>query len=706
MNIVQKIPILLLLLMPRSSPAAEKRAFQLEDLYRVQAVSGLKLSPDGRSAAFVLLKSDLGRNRRSGHIWRMDTDGKNLRQLTAGEKGESSPAFSPDGKWIAFVSSRDGDSNLYLLPVAGGEAKQLTHISTGIADPVWSPDSKFIAFATDVYPECGADDGCNKKISERWTKGPLKAHIADALLYRHWTSWKDGTRTHIFLVSADDGKVRDLTPGDADAPPFQIGGPVQYDFSPDGSSLVYVFNPDKVPATSTNNDLLLLSLQEPALKPKNITSSNPAFDASPKYSPDGKYIAYRMQKQPGYEADLFRLAIYDVGNGTSKVLTETFRNWVGDFEWSKDSRSIYFAGQSEGQTPIYRIDLGTAGITPLLTDKTVDQFAILPDGSGIVYIRRSTGEPAEIYRANFIEGKAGNPSRLSRFNEELEKEVDIRPAESIWVEGAGGARTQVFIVKPHGFDPSRKYPLILNVHGGPQMQWTDSFRGDWQVYPGAGYVVAFPNPHGSTGYGQDFTAQISGDWGGLVYDDLMKVTDALEKLPYVDPARIGAMGWSYGGYMMNWFEGHTNRFKAIASMMGVYNLTAMHGATEELWFPEWELKGTPWDSELYEKWSPNRFVKNFKTPCLVITGERDYRVPYTQSLELFTDLQRMGVPSRLIVFSNAGHWPSWYEMALYYTAHLEWFQKYLGGGAPPWSSDDFLRNGVFDRDTGRRIDGK
>lgn len=273
----------------------------------------------------------------------------------------------------------------------------------------------------------------------------------------------------------------------------------------------------------------------------------------------------------------------------------------------------------------------------------------------------------------------------------------------MWVEGAGGAKVHVFIVKPHGFDPSKKYPLILNVHGGPQSQWSDAFRGDWQVYPGAGYVVAFANPHGSLGYGQDFTAAISGDWAGKVYEDLMKVTDAVEKLPYVDRNRMGAMGWSYGGYMMMWFEGHTERFKALASMMGLYDTRSFYGSTEELWFPEWDFKGQPWNSAQYEKWSPSNYVKNFKTPALVISGERDYRIPYTQSLQFFTALQKMNVPSKLIIYSNAGHWPSWYEMALYYTAHLEWFQKHLGGGGPPWSTEQFLRNAVFDRESGKRV---
>jgi dipeptidyl aminopeptidase/acylaminoacyl peptidase len=439
-------------------------------------------------------------------------------------------------------------------------------------------------------------------------------------------------------------------------------------------------------------------------QPRNITASNRAFDGSPKYSPDGKYIAYRLQKQPGYESDLFRLAIYDRASGASTVLTESFRNWVDEFQWSDDSKSLYFAAPVEGQTPIYRVDLASKAITPVLSDKTILGWEFA--GKRLFYTRSSVGEPVELFGTEVANGKAAPATRLTHINDAVAREVDIRSAETMWVEGAGGAKVQVFIVKPHDFDPNKKYPLILNVHGGPQSQWSDAFRGDWQVYPGAGYVVAFANPHGSTGYGQDFTAAISGDWAGKVYEDLMKVTDAVEKLPYVDRNRMGAMGWSYGGYMMMWLEGHTERFKAIASMMGLYDTRSFFGGTEELWFPEWDLKGQPWNSQFYDKWSPSNSVKNFKTPALVISGERDYRIPYTQSLQFFTALQKMNVPSKLIIYSNAGHWPSWYEMVLYYTAHLEWFHKHLGGGAPPWSTEQFLRNSVFDRESGKRLAGE
>ena len=684
------------------SAQAQKRAFTIEDFYRVKSISDVHVSPDSKSVIYALATFDLPRAKRFTHIWMMDLDGRNARQLTSGDKSESSPAFSPDGKWISFISSKDGSPNIYLLPSAGGEANKLTNISTGVSDPLWSPDGKWIAFSSDVYPEC-ADDACNKKTAETWSKGPIKAHTAESLLYRHWTEWKDGTRTHVFLASAVTGEARDVTPGDFDAPPFQLGGPLQYAFSPDGKEMVFVSNHDRQPASSTNNDLWLIALSDPKAQPRNITATNPAYDGSPKYSPDGKYIAYRMQKQPSYESDLFRLALYDRGTGASTVLTESFRNWIEDFQWSDDSKSVLFSGPLEGQVPVHRVDIASRSITQVLADKDIFEWMIIAGGKRMLYTRSSVGEPVEIFSADLNNGRAATPVRLSHVNDAVASEVDIRPAEMMWVDGAGGEKVQVFIVKPHGFDPNKKYPLILNVHGGPQSQWADAFRGDWQVYPGSGYVVAFANPHGSVGRGQDYTAQISGDWAGAVFEDLMKVTDAVEKLPYVDRNRMGAMGWSYGGYMMMWFEGHTDRFKAIASMMGLYDLRSFFGATEESWFPEWDLKGQPWNSELYEKWSPSNGVKNFKTPTLVISGERDYRVPYTQSLQFFTALKKMNVPSKLLIYSNAGHWPSWYEMALYYTAHLEWFHKYVGGGAPPWSTDAFLRNAVFDRETGKRI---
>jgi dipeptidyl aminopeptidase/acylaminoacyl peptidase len=694
------VAFLLLMAVP-SVAAAQKRAFTIEDLYRVKAIPGFALSPDERTVVYVAASTDLPRAKRTAKLWMAGSDGSGARQITFGDGNESDPAFSPDGRWIAFVSTRDGSAQIYVLPIGGGEARKVTSVSTGVSSPTWSPDSKALVFASDVYPECGADEACNKKTGERWSGGPLKAHMADALLYRHWTEWKDGKRTHLLHVDVASGVVRDLTPGDVDTPAFSLGGPPQFAFSPDGRELVVESKRVEDEALSTNNDLFALALDAPAPGARNLTTPNAAYDGSPEYSPDGRYLAYRVQAQPGYESDLFRLAILDRQAGTSRVVTESFRNWIDDFQWAPDSKSIVFLAQVEGVTPLYRLDVATGTVTKLLEHAWIDHFELVDGGRGVVFTSRSVGRPVEMYRATLAATTAPRP--LTSLNDQLVAEVDVRPAETMWVTASDGARIHVFIVKPHGFDPAKKYPLVLNVHGGPQQMWGDAFRGDWQVYPGAGYVVAFPNPRGSVGYGQQFTAQISGDYGGKVFDDLMKVTDALEQLPYVDKDRMGAMGWSFGGYMMNWFAGHTTRFRALASMMGMFDNRSFYGATEELWFPEWDLKGTPWTSPLYVQFSPSSHVTSFRTPMLVITGERDYRVPYTESLQLFTALQRQGIPSRLIVYSNAGHWPSWYEMALYYTAHLEWFQTYLGGGAPPWTTTQFLRNAVFDKATGERV---
>ena len=674
---------------------ADKNPFTIADHYRVIGVSDPQPSPDGSRIAYVATHTDLAKAKKWSEIRIMNADGSGDRELTQGRHLDTAPRWSPDGTSLAFASDRSGDeTQLFLLPLGGGEPRQLTTFPMGVDDPVWSPDGRFIALASDLYPECGADAACSEKIKKAWSDGPLKAHMADALLYRHWTSWRDGTFTHVLLLKVADGSLTDLTPGEFDAPPFSLGGEVGYAFAPDSREVAVVSNHDAVPARSTNADIWVVPIDENG-KPgaaADITAGNPAWDGSPAYSPDGRFIAYRAQKVPGYESDLFRVALYDRAAKTSRVLTESFRDWVTALQWLPDSSGLVFQAEVEGNTPLYRLDIATGSVHTLFTDAAIGAWAL--GSGGVVYTCRSVGEPAEIYRRG-LDG--GRRVKLTHANEALLAEVDVRPAETMWVSAPGGRRVEVFVVKPHGFDPARKYPLILNVHGGPQQQWNDSYRGDWQVYPGAGYIVAFPNPTGSNGYGQAFVDGISRDWGGKVFEDVMAVADALAKLPYVDASRMGAMGWSYGGYFMMWLEGHSDRFKAIASMMGVYDLRSMHSATEELWFPEHDLGGEPWDSADYRTWSPSEFVKNFKTPCLVITGERDFRVPYTQSLQFFTDLQEMKVPSRLAVFSKAGHWPSWYEMAFYYDLHLDWFHRYLGGGAAPWNPEKFLRNEVFEK---------
>jgi dipeptidyl aminopeptidase/acylaminoacyl peptidase len=677
---------------------AQKKAFTIEDLYKVKSVGAPVLSPDGNKIAFTLSQSTLAEGKSLTQIWIMNADGTNQIQLTSGKKSASDPVWSKDGQNLYYVSSENGSPQLYLYAFAEKSSRQITNFSMGVNAPVLSPDNKLIAFSSEVYPECGADSQCNQLTDSLASNGPVQAYMADALLFRHWTDYAAGKYSHIFVYDMEKQTYTDLTPGKFVSPTFMLGGGTGYSFSPDSKELCFVSNHDTHPEASTNADLFIVPVT--GGNAINITAENKAWDGWPVYSPDGKYIAYRKQLVPGYEADLFRLAIYDRQTKEKTIISEKFDNWVNDFKWNEDSKSIYFAGEVVGHQPVYKIDITTQKITPEIPEKSV--FGFDKDSKGnFYYIASTVWKPVAMYKQSVtkIKGKLTTSTKqLTFFNQELENTVDIRPADTIWVKGASGRKIEVFIVKPHNFDANKKYPLVLNVHGGPQSQWMNSFRGDWQVYPGAGYVVAFPNPHGSTGYGQDFTRAISGDWGGKPFEDLMKVTDGLTHLQYVDSTRMGAMGWSYGGYMMNWFQAQTKRFKCLASMMGLFDLESMWGTTEELWFPNFDLNGQPWNSDLYKKFSPSEYVKNFATPTLIVTGQLDFRVSYNQSLQYFTTLQTLGIPSRLIILKNDGHWPSNVKsMPLYYNAHLDWFHKYLGGEPAPYDTEKMIKNQIFNK---------
>lgn len=678
-----------------TTQAQSKRAFTIRDLYAIKGVSGLKLSPDGKTLAFSVSTQDLKAHTQSSAINLMRLDGKGAPTFKPMLDGKLSGAqWSADGQWIYYNGKatkigQDGKEEktpqIFRYNVASGTAEQVTNYPLGANDAVLSPDGNLLAFSAEVYPDLTDPQAMVERMKKK-EEGPVQGHIADKLLYRHWTSYADGRYAHVIVYDMTAKTYTDVTPGKYVSPTF--GNDDGFTFSPDSKELCFVSNHTSHPEANTNCDLWLV----PATggEPRCITGDNPAWDGSPQYSPDGRYIAYRFQTVPGHESDRFRLALYDRATGAKTVLSECIDNWVDSYQWSADSKSIYFTVQELGVRPLYKIELKSNKISKAIPDRAIGSYAMGKDGY-FYYTYSTTGKPTALYRSK--DGK--KEEQLTFLNQALEEQVDIRPCETMWVEGAGGEQVQCFIVKPHNFDPSKKYPLVINVHGGPQMQWMNSFRGDWQVYPGAGYVVAYPNPHGSTGRGQAFCTEISGDWGGYPYEDVMKVTDALAKLPYVDENRMGAMGWSYGGYFMNWLQGHEHPFKCLASMMGLYDLRSMWGTTEELWFPNFDLKGQPWNSELYKKFSPSEYVHNFKTPALIITGERDYRVSYTQSLQYFNTLQTLGIPSRLIIFSNDGHWPNTMKsMPVYYNAHLEWFHKYLGGDPAPWDTEQMMNNEV------------
>jgi dipeptidyl aminopeptidase/acylaminoacyl peptidase len=663
-------------------PPQEYKPFNIDDLIQVRRVSDPQLSPDGRWIAYTITDTDKAANRRATQIYLISTEGGDARQITNEKVSSGSPRWSPDGKRLAFISARDGASQIWALEMgetATGPLKKITSISTGADSPVWSPDGSSIAFTSEVYPECASDD-CNRQREEKAAESKVKAKIADRLLYRHWTAWRDGKRTHVFVAPAAGGEARDMTPGDHDAPPFSLGGPPDYAFSPDGKELAFARNTDKDESRSTNGDIFIVAVG--GGEPRRITGNNPANDLSPQYSPDGRYIAYRAQSKAGFESDRWRLMLYDRRTGQSHSITEGLDSSVESFAFSPDGQKLFLTALERGRQAIYTVAASGGAVRKLIGEGSNDDVQVSRDGKTIIFTRHSLTRPIEIFRAS---ADGSQVAQVTRTNEAFLADFNMKPAEDVTWDGAAGAKVHGFVVKPANFTPSRKWPLIVLIHGGPQGAWNDAWSYRWnpQVFASAGYVVFAPNPRGSTGYGQKFVDEISGDWAGKVYTDIMNGVAYVASMPFIDRERVGAAGGSYGGYMVNWIEGHNDdprvRFKTLMSHAGLFNLTSMYGATEELWFPEWEFKGTPWiNPDMYTKWSPHMHVKNFKTPMLVIHGELDYRVPYTEGLQIFTALQRQGVESKLLVYPDEGHWilkPQ--NSELWYDTVLEWFDTYL-----------------------------
>ena len=657
--------------------AQENRRFTVEDLLKVRRVGDPQVSPDGKRVAFTIGDVNWDANKVVTQIYVKSIDGGTVKQLTNGASSASAPRWSPDGKRIAYVTG----GQIWTMDHDGDHKDQVTTIATSAAGPVWSPDGKWLAFGSDVYPDC-TDNDCNKKKDEAAENSKVKAHVTTRLLFRHWDEWRDVKRTHVFVVSSKGGTARDLTPGDFDSPPYAAATGVDYAFSPDSKELAYVRNPDKVEAISTNSDIYTVPVSLDGAA-KNITASNRGYDVSPIYTRDGKYIIYRSQATAGFEADRWRLMSYNRVTGVSTEVAKKFDLQVEEAVLSPDGNYAYFIAGERGRLPVYRVPLGGAEPQKMVPNVSAGGLQITPDGKSLVFTSSSIAMPAEVYRADI---DAGTLTPLTDANREVMAQFGLNKAEEVEWTGALGKKIHGFVVKPPNFDATRKYPLVVLIHGGPQSAWNDSWSYRWnpEIFANKGYIVFAPNPRGSTGYGQQFVNDISGDWGGKAYTDIMNGTaDLLRRSPFIDRNRIGAAGASYGGYMINWIEGHNNdprfRFKVLVSHDGVYNIESMYGATEELWFTDWEFKGTPWTNPLmYARWSPSKFVKNFKTPILIVHSELDYRVPFGEGLQLFTAVQRMGIDSKLLVFPDEGHWvlkPQ--NSQLWHHTVLDWLDKYL-----------------------------
>ena len=662
-----------------SAQTPQRHPITFKDMISMHRVSDPEISPDGKWIAYTLATPDMNANGNSSDVWIVSAQGGTPTQLTRGGH-DNSAVWAPDSKSLAFLSSRSGKSQVHLLSMEGGEATQLTKLSTGADLVKWSPDGKMLLFTSSVYPDC-KDDPCNSSRDSERDKNKVKAHVADHLLYRHWTHWNDGKRSHLFVMNVEgDQKPRDLTSGaDYDVPPDQRGGPPDIAFSPDSKEICFTAVTDKVEATSTNADLFVVPVG--GGEPKRITT-NPGFDGSAAYSPDGRFIAYRSQATPGYESDHWRLMLYDRSTQQHSEIAPHFDRNPDGAEWSADSHTIYFSAEDETLSPVYAV-AAQPGSEPkkVIADGFNSELKTSADGKTLIFARSSWTAPEEVFAAA---SDGSDVRQLTHHNADILANLEMNPPETFWFEGAAGTRVEAMLIRPAHFDASKKYPLLVLLHGGPQTMWSNAWGYRWnaQVFASPGYVVLMINRRGSTGYGQKFTNEITGDWGGKAFEDIMTGIDyTISNHPFVDATRTAAAGASYGGYMADWLATHTGRFKAIISHAGVYDPVSMY-ATEELWFQDHDMQGTPWSNpEGYRKLGPVTYageLGKYKTPTLVIAGELDFRVPYTQSLEFFSALQRQDVPSKLVVFPDEGHWilkPQ--NSEFWYKTVLDWLAAYL-----------------------------
>jgi dipeptidyl aminopeptidase/acylaminoacyl peptidase len=671
------------------------------DFAGLKGISDPQLSPDGAWVLYAVRTTDMEANRRTTRTWRVASAGGAPTVWPNDSVRAAEARWSPDGRRVAFASG----GQLWVANTDGTAARRLTTLHGGATGFVWSPAGDRIAFTSVVYPDC-ASDSCNVAKAAAAENTKVKARIADDLMYRHWDTWRDGTRSHLFVISPDGGAPTDLMPGanyDVPVPPF--GGSEGYAFAPDGREIAYTAkNAGREEAWSTDVNVFTVSVGGGAATV--VTSASRGADQNPVYSPDGRWLLYASQERPGFEADRWRLMVLDRATRSSRELLAGWDRNAESYFFAPNGRTVYVGTGDRGRDVLFTVafdSLGRASVpAPFIRGNNNTAFSLSRDGRTIAWLRDAAHHPGKVFvrtlpgptppararrrRAAAALGVAQAERQLTHENDDALGRLALSPAEDFWFAGAKGDSIHGFVVKPPQWTAGEKYPVILLIHGGPQGAWLDAWSSRWnyQLFAAVGAAVVAINPRGSTGYGQRITDEVSRDWGGKVYEDLIKGLDAaLARYPWMDSTRMSAAGGSYGGYMVNWMLGHTNRFKAFVSHAGVFNLENMYGATEELWFPDWEYGGPYWDEkamrEQYRVFSPHLYAKNFRTPTLVLHGELDYRVPYYEGVSLFSALQRQNVPSRMVVYPDEGHWilkPQ--NHRLWMNEVQAWILKYTG----------------------------
>jgi dipeptidyl aminopeptidase/acylaminoacyl peptidase len=661
------------------------RPITFGDLIGLGRITEVTIAPGSERLVFEVAWHQTTSNKIVKELWSMPADGSGEpRPLVRGPHSNGAPRFSPDGRTLAFLSDRSGSRQVWLLPVEGGEAARLTDLPFDVGGPYFTPDGRWLLVTGAVDPRASLDRPEATSDRPPPAAGPRPRHER-SLLFRHWNSWRDGKRSHLFAVSLANGSVRDLTPGDRDVPPISLGGSRDYDVSPDMGEFAIARNDDPEVALSTSNSIVIK--QWPGADERHLTAER-GCESNPRYAPDGSALAFLGMSRPGYEADRCELHLVDLATGRARSVTAELDLSVDNFAWSPDSRQIFFEAGERGRKSIWKVAVG--GSPERLTSGAYDELkAVATDGSYLILSRQSAAGPADLHRFDLTSGRL---SQLTRFNEERLAGVAMNPAEDFEYAAEDGTRIHGLLVRPPGWEPGRRYPLLYLIHGGPQSAFADQFHYRWnpQLFAAPGYVVAMVNPRGSTGYGQVFADQIQNDWGGRCYSDLMLGVDhLLTTHDFIDGERVAAAGASFGGYMVNWIEGHTDRFRALVCHAGIFNLESFYYGTEELWFPHWEFEGSPPENpEAYARWSPDRFIADFRTPMLVLHGELDYRCPVLGGIGMFTALQVKGVPSEFVYFPDEGHWIEKPRNAeAWYSAILDWLARWLGAS----ESDELAR---------------
>jgi len=646
----------------------------IHDMLAMDRISDTQVSPDGQWIAFNVRETDLAGNRGRTDIWLVGADGQGLRRLTGHPAADFNGRWTPCGKWIVFLSTRSGSSQVWRIKVDGGEAEQVTRLPLDVGGLVVAKG--MLGVTMEVFPGMTPEATAGKL--EAIQKGQATGRLYEKLFVRHWDTWADGRRSHLFAVPIDGGEAKDLMPGmDADTPSKPFGGPEEIAFTPDGKGLVFTAKDvGREEAWSTDFDLYYVPVDGSA-PPRCLTEANQAWDTTPAFSPDGKTLAYLAMSRPRYEADRFRIVLKPWPDGEARVLTESWDFSVASFCWARDGKLLLATAPNKGQTSLFAVDAATGKAETLVGQGTVAGFG--PAADGVVFERNDLKSPAEIY---LIKPGAGEQA-ITAINAAKVAAVRLGDAEQYSFKGWNNETVYGYIVKPADFDPAKKYPVAFLIHGGPQGSFGNNFHYRWnpQAYTGAGYAVVMVDFHGSTGYGQAFCDSIRGDWGGKPLEDLKKgLAAALAKYPWMDGTKVGALGASYGGYMINWIAGNwPDRFRCLVAHDGNIDERAAYFETEELWFPEWDHMGTPWDNpQNFEKHNPANFIKNWKTPMLVVHGGQDFRVVETQGIGSFNVLQRRGIPSQFLYFPDENHWvlkPA--NSILWHDTVIGWLDRWL-----------------------------